>query len=407
MATVKIVLRQKESKNGTFPLALRITKDRKTSFIHLGHSIREEDWDANQQRVKKSYPNSARLNNFLVKKLSEATDKSLELETHKSSVSSFAVKQKIKPTGGQTFFAQADLYLDNLKTAGKYNRYTADKPRVKHFKDFLKGNDISFSDVTIPLLERFQIYLKSTLSISERTIVNHLVVIRSIFSQAIKAEIIDQKYNPFGASKIRIQFPQSSKIGLDTKDIQALENLHLQENTFENHCRNLWLFSFYLAGMRVSDILRLKWTDIQNDRLHYVMGKNSKAGSLKIPEKALYIISQYSSERRFKDDYIFPDLKVLDSTTEPFIVQRKIAFTTSRIDKFLRNKVAPQAKIQKRLTMHIARHTFGNISGDKIPIQMLQKLYRHSSVLTTIGYQSNFVNKDVDEALESVINVSK
>ncbi|GAL82102.1 hypothetical protein JCM19274_2813 [Algibacter lectus] len=25
--------------------------------------------------------------------------------------------------------------------------------------------------------------------------------------------------------------------------------------------------------------------------------------------------------------------------------------------------------------MHIARHSFGNISGDKIPIQMLQKLY--------------------------------
>ena len=73
------------------------------------------------------------------------------------------------------------------------------------------------------------------------------------------------------------------------------------------------------------------------------------------------------------------------------------------IDKYLRTQVAPAAKITKPLTMHIARHTFGNISGDKIPVQMLQKLYRHTDIKTTIGYQSNFIHKDVDEALDAVI----
>lgn len=53
--------------------------------------------------------------------------------------------------------------------------------------------------------------------------------------------------------------------------------------------------------------------------------------------------------------------------------------------------------------MHIARHTFGNISGDKIPIQLLQKLYRHSSITTTVGYQQNFIHKDADEALDAVL----
>jgi hypothetical protein len=54
--------------------------------------------------------------------------------------------------------------------------------------------------------------------------------------------------------------------------------------------------------------------------------------------------------------------------------------------------------------MHIARHTFGNISGDKIPIQMLQKLYRHSDIKTTMGYQANFIHKDADDALDAVIS---
>lgn len=51
----------------------------------------------------------------------------------------------------------------------------------------------------------------------------------------------------------------------------------------------------------------------------------------------------------------------------------------------------------------ITRHTFGNLSNDKIPIQMLQKLYRHSSIATTIGYQANFMHKDADDALDAVI----
>ncbi len=35
---------------------------------------------------------------------------------------------------------------------------------------------------------------------------------------------------------------------------------------------------------------------------------------------------------------------------------------------------------------------------------MLQKLYRHSSVTTTIMYQSNFMQDDVDDALDNVAN---
>lgn len=65
--------------------------------------------------------------------------------------------------------------------------------------------------------------------------------------------------------------------------------------------------------------------------------------------------------------------------------------------------VAKAIEINKKLTMHIARHAFGNISGERIPIQMLQKLYRHTSITTTIGYQANFIHKDADEALDAVV----
>ncbi|MNL66011.1 hypothetical protein D3C87_1904190 [compost metagenome] len=48
--------------------------------------------------------------------------------------------------------------------------------------------------------------------------------------------------------------------------------------------------------------------------------------------------------------------------------------------------------------------TFATEAGDKISIQMLQKLYRHSSITTTVGYQAAFKYKDADDALEKVLD---
>jgi integrase/recombinase XerD len=403
MATIKIVLRKKQNKDGTFPLTLRITKDRKSSFIHLGYHILERDWDADKSRVKKSHPNSVRLNNLLAAKLAEASNTSIELETTKQHTTSSSVKEKIKPQNGISFFTQAEAYLSNLQLSGKYNQYSADKSRIKHFKEFLKNRDVSFQDIIVPLLEKFKIYLKTEFEISERTVINHLVVIRSVFSHAIKADPIIKEYYPFGKDKIKIKFPDSIKIGLTPQEVKQLEKLELPIESGDHHARNLWLFSFYLAGMRVSDVLRLKWTDIQNDRLHYTMGKNLKGGSLKLPDKAVKILEEY--KENLMGLYIFPDLKKITEKDNRFTIQREIGTATNRIDKLLQRKVALKMKLKKPLTMHIARHTFGNISGDKIPLQMLQKLYRHSSIITTIGYQSNFIHKDADEALEAVINL--
>ena len=60
--------------------------------------------------------------------------------------------------------------------------------------------------------------------------------------------------------------------------------------------------------------------------------------------------------------------------------------------------------IDKNISIHIARHSFGNIAADKIHPKMLQKLYRHSDLKTTIGYQANFIHKQADDALDEVVN---
>jgi len=406
MSSVKVVLRQKQNKDGLFPLAVRITKDRKTTYIYLGQAIAESQWDETAQRVKKSHPNSARLNNFILKKLAEANDTLLELQTQKEDVSSRAVKQSLKPKVGITFVPQAEHYLANLKLQGKYVQFNSEQSRIKRFQEFLKTRlknvDIAFSDITVSLLENYRAWLVGTRNPSERTIINHLMSIRAVFSQAIKEHPALEKYYPFGKKNkgISLKFPESLKVGLTVDEVKRIEALDLKPGSPIDHARNLWLISFYFAGMRTSDVLLLRWSELQNDRLHYSMGKNNKPGTIKISDKAAAILAQYKPQAD-KSGLVFPDLRVVKDLNNQFEVERRTAFVDKTLNEYLK-KIAVLAGVDKNLSMHIARHTFGNIAGDKIPVQMLQKLYRHSSILTTIGYQANFVHQESDDAVDAV-----
>lgn len=400
-SSLKIVLRNKQNADGTFPLAMRVTIDRKSSYIYLGHSIRKADWDAAAQKVKKSHPNPAQLNNFILSKKAEANDKMLNTAAHNKDVSSKAVRRQIKPQEGISFFAQAKVYCDELEKTGRFNQKSSDLPRINCFRKFLGGSDINFAEINTGLLQKFRAYLIGTRNVTERTVVNHFVVIRTIFNRAIASGLVEQKYYPFGKGKISIKFPDTMKIGLTTDEIKTLQSLELSGG--ENHSRNLFLTSFYFAGMRISDVLRLKWSDFQNDRLYYAMGKNLKTGSLKVPDKVMEILEQYPRGVN-AHDLVFHDLAKLPDLSKANEVQNYIK-TRNRICNDYLKKIAVKAGITKPLTMHIARHSFAQISADRIPANVLQKLYRHTDIKTTMQYQSNFMTKMTDDALEAVINL--
>ena len=83
-------------------------------------------------------------------------------------------------------------------------------------------------------------------------------------------------------------------------------------------------------------------------------------------------------------------------------VLTKIQTVTRKFNHHLRN-IAQTLNINKSLSCHTARHTFASIAGNSVNIQILQKLYRHSSITTTINYQANFIHKDFDETLDNVL----
>ncbi len=445
MASVKIMLWKHDKKNnGAFPIALRITKNRKTRYIFTGEYILEKDWDKSENKVKKSHTNSTRLNNLFLKKLSEAQATLLDDETNNENLTTKQIKKKVKRTGTNVSFFQIaserikDKYIKgtfsvakvelsilfNIQEFAKLDTLEPQQPIIdginkrrkerisnarknghtilQDLKTFSKDSTLSFEDIDTAFITKYKTFCASYLNQKTRTITNQLIFIRTVFNIAMKENIVSVKHYPFAGDKEKIRIKSGNKIGLTKEEVEKIENFKYKAQTSIWHTKNVWLFSYYFAGVRISDVLEMKWSNFIDGRLYYQMNKNEKPVSLKIPEKALNILNHYEKEKNSNNDYVFPFLKKANPKSKEDIFT-KIGNASKLFNKYLK-RIATQCGIEKNLSNHIARHSFGNIAGDRINPLMLQKLYRHTNLKTTINYQGNFIHKDADEALEQVLN---
>ena len=442
MASIKIVRRKnKQRKDGTAPLTLRISKDYKTNYTFLGVYVLEKDWDADKGLVKNSYSNAKRLNNFLLKKITEAQDIVFEAN---NKVTSQEVKNKVKGKNRKhSFFYVASERIKAKYESGTYSVAQAElsmlynineflnlnlnqdkekitkeiikrrKERISKsrkgeysmldgIKDFNKNKALYFEDITTSFINKYKVFCSSYLNQKTRTITNQLIFIRTLFNTAIKEQIVDEKYYPFAGEKEKIRIKSGLKIGLTKNEVERIEALELDPFSTIWHTHNVWLIAFYFAGIRISDAVQLRWSDFKDGRLMYVMNKNEKPLSLKIPDKAKKILDFYSPNKKDYNGYVFPFLAQVKQKDSRDIFNK--SRNASRLfNKYLK-RIAKLCDIDKNLSNHIARHSFGNIAGDSIHPLMLQKLYRHSDLKTTINYQANFIHKEADDALDAVIN---
>jgi len=399
MSSVTPFLVKRTNSKRLHPITIRIIKDRKPVYIYLGQAIKLNQWYSKNCRVKNSHHDYLEINQLIIAKLSKANKSLLNAEIKEDNLSSKNIKRKMISKEEDDFFIVAQYYLKLIKNRKQFHQYDIEFKRIEIFKAFIKKDKLYFNELNFELLKQFENYLLNIRNLVARTVANYMITLRTIFNIAITKSVIYSQFYPFGKGKYQIRFPETRKTGLNIDEIRILENINGLTKA-QQYALNVWLISFYFAGIRVSDVLKLKWLDFSENRLHYRMVKNSKLVSLKVPDKVLNILSKL--DRDVYSIYLFKELEGVNVKDEK-LIRTRIKTATRNFNRRL-EIVAEKANIDKKLSMHIARHSFGNISGDKISIQMLQKLYRHSSVTTTIMYQSNFVQKDTDDALDKVIN---
>lgn len=456
MITYNFELNCRVNREGRYAILLRITEDRKLKRIKTNIELKHKsDWNQKKQEVRKSEPEYKKLNDVLEFIKNDAKEKYNTLMKVEKPSSAKDVILALKV--GNKSFSFIDFVEDYLKRtfeAGQYRtsvRYSTFLLKLKYFINGVKPEevvnipnvgkkhdeyvsklktDLLFSDITLQFLLKFESWLKRVRNYKNPELTLHQNSISKLFDNfrslyhagriELKGEGLNLKENPFDDFKCGTI--KTSKEKLTEDEIKVLRALELEEGSLLWHTRNCFMLAFFCAGIRAGDLIQLRGTDIQMEdgcwRLHYKMDKTSTEKNLLLIPESIEILKRYVDFSNLTSDYIFP---LLDSKAPyakaksedekerlPFDLKKMLLNQTnsknSLLNKYL-NKLAGMAGITKKLSMHIARHSFANIARQKkANVYDISKALGHSSIKITETYLSAFDTKSEDETMLKVYN---
>jgi len=398
MATVKIVHRiSKINSRGEAPLCIRITQNRRTNFIFTNYRIRPEHWDRENSRVRKSHPNSGRLNAYLSKVLSDTQNNALELETKSEVVLSDQIKEKgvYKPT--LSFFKFAESHLEDLRRSNKVATYRKIKAIIGKVKAYAGKNDLLFEQITNGWLREYEQHLRTEYENRPNTINSNFRSIKAIINLAISRELIPEALNPFRRFKLTTE--KVSKDFLTEEELKLIELAPLKAGSMKDIHRDMYLFSANCGGFRISDLLLMKWKNYTGERMIMQTKKTGSSVSVLVRPKAKQILEKYRNYESEADHFIFPILKNNIDYSATIFLYNSISAATSFANDDMK-EIAEMVGIEKRVSMHTARHTFATIALMKgIPLHYVSKILGHGNVTTTQIY-TKIIDIEIDKAME-------
>jgi len=429
--TFNLELNNKPSANKTYSILLRITQNkkhtRKKTTVEL-NSKKDFNPKAKQNNwIRTSEPNHKKWNEALRDEIEEAKTTYRDLKT-KGLATKELIKSKINEAESSSSFIEfAEQRTKDIFNEGGYRNYKKYNGLVNKLKAYLKEKkkkDLLFSEVTTSFLSKFEAYLHNLrnerneeATLHPNTIEVNLNIFKALINRAIKVQkIIKPEMNPFLGYDYSHTI-KTAKEKLNEAEIKLIEELDLPEGSLIWHCRNYFLFSFYLAGIRAGDLIQLRWKDITSEgRLEYRMSKTQNDRSLKLHTKANDILQHYRKEEIKPSDYIFPLLnneapfakaitEEQKATLPPALIVQMNNQTNSKnvlINKYL-NKIATQAGIDKKISFHVSRHSFAKIAKDnKVDSNHLKNILGHSDIKITETYMGSFATEETDSVMASI-----
>jgi integrase len=249
-------------------------------------------------------------------------------------------------------------------------------------------------------LNRYRQYLKS-LGNKPNTIHSNFSKLRGIYNEAVTSgHFAPEHGNPF--DMIRIKKQKSSRTKLTKEEIEKIWNHEIRPEINAFHAKNVFLFSFYMQGIRFADVIQLTWSQIRDGRYEYVARKTEKPRSIRLHRRASEILDFYRLPGQASGDYVFPFLKEKIrsrfSEDEWFKV---LSAVNAIIGKNLK-KIAIDAQVP-HFSMHVARHSFAEIARQETgDIYAVSEALDHSSVSVTENYFAS-AKRDENDAFSDKV----
>ena len=198
---------------------------------------------------------------------------------------------------------------------------------------------------------------------------------------AIRAVYFALKF--FYENVLRQEFDENIPLAQNKRKLPIVLSKEEINNMLEatlNLKHRLVLMFLYYTGMRLNEIVNLKWEDIDFQRgvIHLKTAKGEKERVIFLHEKLRNFIEYFNIK---KEGFAFMSNlgKKYDKRTIQFIVRN----------------AANKAQIDKRITPHTLRHSFAtHLLEAGADIRHIQKLLGHSNLQTTQVY-THVANKDI------------
>lgn len=401
MASAKLKLKTSQVLNdGTHPIIIQVLKDNKKAITTVGASCFLEDWNFNT-----NLPKSRRLSVICQKRLLEMEELLFEGIDKEWSAKKIVNIFKGKDTKDLMFLK----YYSTIKFDSKVGISTQllDVTKIKKFKNFLGGKDVSFNEITFDLLKDYKEFLEEEgIGTGNR----YLSLIRQVYNYAIENDDYVPRKNPFKSSLFKRKITSSTlNRKLNKNQIQELFKLNygtVWKPSYKDVALDFWKFCFLMRGINFIELAVMKPEDISGDYFVFTREKlKSKSNSkqqIRIFPEARAIIDKYLDSN---NDYVFPllengfdkDLNVRDYKT----YQHKMTTLNSNL-----RKIGKDLKTDFNLTTMSARYSFVNLAKlHGVPFLYLQELIGHKTQSTTDIYLDVFPQENIDQYHREVINL--
>ena len=411
--TFNLWVNNRANKKGGYDIYIRITQDRKHKSIKTGIALpSREDFNPKAKQgnwIRGRAASAKKLNESLSYQLESLQDERKALHKKVKNPSKEYILKKYRGEASHDFIVKLQSIIRRFDDSGSYRaskRYGQLLNKLKAFE----ADSIPFDLITVTFLKNFNSNLSH---LHQNTRYEHFKCMKAAFNQAIQEDIISASDNPFNRFKVK-QIP-TNKQKLTYDEIKKLEALKLDEGSALDHTRNCFLFAFYCGGIRAGDLMMMRWQNIQEGKLSYVMAKNrnSKLTRRNIPliPQAKAILKLYQRDDSKPLHFIFGEL---DNETSKLISEEnkissgherkifnRIATRNTILNKNLKKIAAhKEVEITKPLTFHISRHAYAQfaINSGMTP-KILHTILGHEKFATTETYITTLDNKNVEDAM--------
>jgi integrase/recombinase XerD len=403
--SLNVELSKYANKSGLSKIYIRITLDRKFKRIPTSIFLKPEQFSNNAKFGKwvKKHPDSEIYNDIIEKEINNYKKRLLDKKENFDLGIEYILKES-KETNYKNDFIQFLEHKINMQSNFNQQKgYNTTKNR--HIIPFIENKygikKLSFNKITPTFLMDFENYLRSK-NISINTIHTQIRRVRAIYNSAIAEGIISTNNYPFIGYKLpKIQPARKERLNED--EVNSIINLNLVKNSLIENVRQSWLLSYYCAGIRVEDLLTLKSSNISEGRINYQMNKTGNLKSIRISDKIAVILDYFKDQNR-SSQFILPflsdDILKLDKNGKEY--NKQISSKTALLNKYLK-EIAKLAGINKKLSNHIARHSFANNIRKKTnDIHAIKNALGHSSIKVTEMYLDSFDELKLDEVMDLI-----